>query len=156
MLDETQVAVLEMAAKGFSCAQIVVLLGLRVMGRENPDLTRAMAGLAMGASSGDICGALTGGLCLLSLHTSKGLEDERPLPIARSLMGGLVKWFKFDELKGEVKPDCLRIFEKNGQQFDANANPTESCADLVIHTWQKVMSLLVENQIDPTQGREES
>ncbi|MDR2140757.1 MAG: C-GCAxxG-C-C family protein [Deltaproteobacteria bacterium] len=156
MLDETQVAVLEMAAKGYSCAQIVVLLGLRVLGRENPDLIRSMAGLAMGAGCGDLCGALTGGLCLLSLHTSKGLEDERPLPQARTLIGALIKWFKFDELKGEVKPDCLRIFEKNGQTFDAAANPAESCADLVIHTWQKVMSLLSENQIDPTQGRQES
>jgi hypothetical protein len=156
MMDDTTVAVLEMAAKGYSCAQIVVLLGLRVMGRENPDLTRAMAGLAMGAGCGDLCGALTGGLCLLSLHTSKGIDDERPSPMARTLMGGLIKWFKFDELKGEVKPDCLRIFEKNGQEYNAEGNPTESCADLVIHTWQKVTSLLVENQIDPTLGREES
>ncbi|MDR1086467.1 MAG: C-GCAxxG-C-C family protein [Deltaproteobacteria bacterium] len=155
MLDETQVAVLEMAAKGYSCAQIVVLLGLRVMGRENPDLTRAMSGLAMGAGCGDICGALTGGLCLLSVHTAKGLDDERPEPMARTLMGALIKWFKFDELKGETKIDCLHIFEKNGQTYDSNANPTESCADLVIHTWQKVMALLSENQIDPTIGREE-
>jgi hypothetical protein len=126
------------------------------MGRENADLTRAMAGLAMGASCGDICGALTGGLCLISLHTCKGLEDERPHPLARTLLGALIKWFKFDELKGETKADCLHIFEKNGQKYDLMANPAESCADLVIHTWQKVMSLLTENQIDPTMGLSES
>jgi hypothetical protein len=154
MLDEVQVEVLEMAAKGYSCAQIVMLLGLRVMGRENPDLTRAMAGLAMGAGCGDLCGALTGGLCLLSVHAAKGLDDESPSPMARTLMGALIKWFKFDELKGEVKPDCLRIFEKNGQTYDSNASPTESCADLVIHTWRKALSLLAENHIDPTLGRD--
>jgi hypothetical protein len=75
--------------------------------------------------------------------------------MARTLMGALIKWFKFEELKGETKIDCLHIFEKSGQTYDLNANPTESCADLVIHTWQKVMALLSENQIDPTMGREE-
>ncbi|MDR1394637.1 MAG: C-GCAxxG-C-C family protein [Deltaproteobacteria bacterium] len=156
MLDETQAAVLELAAKGYSCAQIVVLLGLRVMGRENPDLTRAMAGLAMGAGCGDICGALTGGLCLISLHTAKGMDDDRPAPMGRTLMGALIKWFKFEELKGETKIDCLHIFEKSGRQYDLNANPAESCGDLVIHTWQKVMYLLSENNIDPTMGQAES
>jgi len=63
---------LELGAKGYSCAQMLVIGALRLMGRENPDLVRAVAGLAQGVGCGELCGALSGGACLLSLYTGKG------------------------------------------------------------------------------------
>jgi hypothetical protein len=156
MIDDTKMDLIQLAGQGYTCAQIVVLLGLRVMGRENPDLVRAMTGLAMGASSGSLCGALTGGLCLLGLHLGKGLDDERPELGHKIPLSALVGWFVKDELKGETAPTCAAIFESAGLGFDfRTASPAASCADLVAHTYLKALALLAEHGLDPTAGREE-
>lgn len=156
MIDDAQMMVMELAGQGYSCAQIVALGGLRLMGRENPDLIRAMAALANGASCGDLCGALTGGLCMMSLHTGKGLEDERPALGARALAGALIKWFREEEL-GQTAPTCRAIFEAAGLAFNAGEmNPAVGCADLVAHTWAKAVEILRDNGFDPTEGRPEA
>ena len=156
MIDDTRMMVMELAGQGYSCAQIVVLGGLRLMGRENPDLMRAMGALAQGFSFGGMCGALTGGLCLMALHTGKGLPDERPLPGGRTLAGALIKWFSQEELGGKVAPNCADIFAAAGLQYeDGQMNPAAGCGDLVAHTWEKVLAILQENGIDPTAGRPE-
>ncbi|UQZ88430.1 hypothetical protein C4J81_04080 [Deltaproteobacteria bacterium Smac51] len=156
MISESQMMVMELAGQGYSCAQIVIIGGLRLMGRENPDLVRAMSALANGASCGGLCGALTGGLCLIGLHTGKGLDDEQPLPGARTLAGALVKWFTAVELKGAIPPNCADIFEAAGQNFTCDdMDPSVGCGDLVAHTWTKAVELLRDNNIDPTEGREE-
>lgn len=155
MIDDTQMMVMELASQGYSCAQIVVLGGLRVMGRENPDLVRAMAALAHGASCGSLCGALTGGLCLLSLHTGKGLDDERPVPGARMMAHALIKWFTREKLEDRVAPNCADIFEARGQTFqDDRMNPEVGCGDLVAATWVKAIEILRDNDIDPVAGRD--
>jgi hypothetical protein len=155
MMDDTSLDVLELAGQGYTCAQIVVIMGLRIMGRENPDLVRALSGLAMGAASGSLCGALTGGLCLLGIHTGKGLIDERPIPGSRIPLGALVKWFVAEELEGKTAPMCSAIFEAGGASFNLEtANPTAACADLVAHTFAKAIELLREHELDPTEGRE--
>ncbi|MDL2259823.1 C-GCAxxG-C-C family protein [Deltaproteobacteria bacterium OttesenSCG-928-K17] len=157
MIDDTQMMVMELAGQGYSCAQIVIIGALRLLGRENPDLVRAAGALANGASCGELCGALTGGLCFLSLHTGKGLDDERPVPGAKTLAGALIKWFTREELRGEVRPTCRAIFESAG--LDASSgemNPAAGCGDLVAHTWNKAVEILQDNNIDPTEGRPEA
>ena len=155
--DDTKTDIIELAGRGYTCAQIVVIMGLRVMGRENPDLVRSMAGLAMGASFGSICGALTGGLCLISLHVGKGLDDERPELGHRLPLAALVKWFIQDELKGEVRPTCAAIFESSGQMFDfQTATPAAACADLVGGCYLKALSLVSGHGLDPAEGRPEN
>ncbi|MDR0882277.1 MAG: C-GCAxxG-C-C family protein [Candidatus Adiutrix sp.] len=156
MIDDTQMMVMELAGQGYSCAQIVMLGGLRLMGRENPDLVRAMAGLANGASCGEICGALTGGLCLIGVHTAKGLDEERPVLGARMVTNALIKWFRQEKLKGQVAPDCAAIFEAKGCEYDGEMNSAVGCGELVADTWTKVIQLLQENNLDPAQGRDES
>ncbi|MDR2502952.1 MAG: C-GCAxxG-C-C family protein [Deltaproteobacteria bacterium] len=155
MLDDTRLQALELAAQGYSCAQIVMEMGLRLMGRQNPDLTRAMSALSMGARYGAICGALTGGLCLIAMHTAKGFERERALPMSTTLMGSLTKWFIVDELGGKIEPNCAEIFESRGDMFDLSSGPAASCADLVARTWDKAVSILRENDLDPVLGRKQ-
>lgn len=157
MNEDIKVDILQLAGLGYTCAQIVVIMGLRVMGRENPDLTRAMAGLAMGASCGSLCGALTGGLCLISLHAGKGLDDERPVLGHRLPLAALVKWFTQEELKGEVAPTCRAIFESTGQTLNLETGtPAASCGDLVADTYVKALALVAEHGLDPALGREEN
>ncbi len=157
MMDDTQIMVMELAGQGYSCAQIIIIGGLGLMGRDNPDLVRAMGALANGASCGVLCGALTGGLCLLSLHTGKGLDDERPLPGGKTLAGALIKWFRQVELGGRIAPTCEAIFEAAGQDYQSGAmNPAVGCADLVAHTWVRAVELLRDNNLDPAEGRPEA
>ncbi|MDR2302109.1 MAG: C-GCAxxG-C-C family protein [Deltaproteobacteria bacterium] len=155
MFDDTSMEVLTLAGSGYTCAQIVMIMGLRVMGRENPDLVRAMSSLAMGASHGSLCGALTGGLCLMGLHLGKGLEFERPILAAKLPLGALVKWFIQDELKGLTAPTCRAIFEAGGQKLDLESStPTAACAELVSRSFAKALSLIAEHGLDPSQGRD--
>jgi C_GCAxxG_C_C family probable redox protein len=63
--------------QGFYCSQIILLQGLKQMGKSNPDLIRAMHGLAGGLGfSGELCGALTGGAALLGLYAGKGAPEQ--------------------------------------------------------------------------------
>ncbi|MDR0356545.1 MAG: C-GCAxxG-C-C family protein [Deltaproteobacteria bacterium] len=155
MSDDVSLEIMRLAGQGYTCAQIVVILGLRLMGRENPDLIRAMSPLAMGASMGSICGALTGGLCLLGVHLGKGLEFERPEMGGKIPPAALIKWFAQEELQGKTPPTCAGIFEAGGQKLDLESGaPAAACADLVAHAYEKVISLLAEHGLDPTEGRE--
>ena len=157
MDDDVRGDILELAGLGYTCAQIVVIMGLRVMGRENPDLVRSMGALAMGAAHGSLCGALTGGLCLVGLHVGKGLDDERPELGHRIPLAAMVKWFVEDELKGAIPPTCRSIFESSGQAFDyGTAAPAAACADLVGDSYLKALSLVAEHGLDPAEGRQEN
>ena len=57
----------ELKSQGFVCSQIIVMMGLDLLGKENPDLVKAMHSLAGGIGyTGDVCGTLTAGACLLA------------------------------------------------------------------------------------------
>ena len=60
--------IMELSREGLYCAQIMVQLALDAEGEENPELVQAVRGLCGGfAWSGGPCGALSGGVCFLSL-----------------------------------------------------------------------------------------
>lgn len=156
--------VLSLGGKGYSCAQIVILGGLMLMGRENPDLVRAMGGLAQGVgNSGNTCGALAGGACLIALHTAKGHDGEMPLENGPALMDELVSWFQ-DELCNGGPVTCDAILERAAAD-SATAGATSPdafpdrrmqpalCGGLVAQVWEKALTLLQAYGIDPTEGR---
>lgn len=157
-MDDAQLLVLEMGGKGYSCAQMVLAGGLRLMGRENPDLLRAASGLAQGVGlSGELCGALSGGVCLLGLHCGKGHDGEEALPQAALLMDELVTWFR-EELcaGGAVTCDAILGIGADCQRGDASCRgmDAERCGALVAKTWSRAVALLAEKGIDPSAGRE--
>lgn len=153
-MDDTQMMVLELGSQGYSCAQIVIAGGLRLLGRENPDLLRAMAGLAQGVGcSGEICGALSGGVCLIALHTARGRDNEQALPEAALLMNSLVEWFREEQCGGGAIT-CDAIMGTDGSS-DRSMDPVR-CGGMVGAVWNRAVSLLVEAGIDPTVGRDDS
>ena len=152
-MDDAQLLILELGAKGYSCAQMVLIGGLRLMGRDNPDLVRALSGLAQGVGcSGGTCGALAGGVCLLGLHTGKGRDTEDALSEAPLLMDALVAWFKEEPCAGG-DTTCDAILGISDAQACRGMDP-ERCGALVAAVWTKAVSLLAEAGIDPTRGRE--
>ena len=114
MDDNNELVVLR--KQGFYCSQILMLQGMEMMGKSNPDLIRAMHGLAGGLGfSGELCGALTGGASLLGLYAGKGTPEQPEDPRLDFMIQDLVKWFKaeYSEQFGGIR--CEEILAGNGQ-----------------------------------------
>jgi C_GCAxxG_C_C family probable redox protein len=129
--------------QGFYCSQILILQGLEMMGKNNPDLVRAMHGLAGGLGfSGELCGALTGGASLVGLYAGKGTPEQEEDPRLLFMIVDLVKWFKaeYGEQFGGIR--CEEILADNSQ------NQVIRCPVMVAGVLQKVKELLVENGYD--------
>ena len=141
MTDTNELAVLRQ--QGFYCSQMIVLQGLEMRGTSNPDLVRAMHGLAGGLGfSGELCGALTGGAALLGLYTGKGTPEQPEDPKLDFMIQDLVNWFKeeYTEKFGGIR--CAEILAGDSQ------NKAVRCPVLVSSVLQKVKDLLVENGYD--------
>jgi C_GCAxxG_C_C family probable redox protein len=129
--------------QGFYCSQIIMLQGLEQMGKSNPDLIRAMHGLAGGLGfSGELCGALTGGASLLGLYAGKGTPEQEEDQRLNFMVEDLVNWFnaEYSEQFGGIR--CEEILAGNNQ------NKATRCPILVTGVLQKVNELLVKNGYD--------
>ncbi|CAG1007565.1 hypothetical protein ANAEL_03553 [Anaerolineales bacterium] len=129
--------------QGFYCSQMILLQGMEQMGKTNPDLVRAMHGLAGGLGfSGELCGALTGGASLLGLYAGKGTPEQEEDPKLDFMIQGLVKWFKAEYGEQFSGVRCEEILAGNNQ------NKMTRCPLMVSGVLQKVNELLVENGFD--------
>jgi len=170
-MNDTQIMMLELGSKGYTCAQILIVGALRLMGEEDAPLVRAMSALAQGiGNSGQLCGALAGGLCMLSLYTAKGHDMEQALPQEALLHEALITWFStefcsngcmhcdallgIDESMPSVQPFGQPFVQAFGQAFgQARVMDTRHCGVLVGAIWDKCLALLQEYSIDPTLPR---
>jgi hypothetical protein len=159
-MTDSEIMVMKLSAKGYSCSQIMMIGCLRYLGRENPDLVRAMGGLTKGGAGGAAtCGALTGALCCVGLYCGKGQDAERAAPDGVSLSYGLVKWFRQQPF-AQNGTDCLQILETlyNGLPTEWESGPDFAalahCGPIVVWVWDELTRLLLEHDIDPGQGRE--
>ena len=146
-MDELTLQMARLSALGYYCSQIILKLGLELEGRENTDLIRAMAGLAMGVGSGQgTCGCLTGGACLLALHAAKGRDAEPESEILPALLNDL--WMWFEEMVGTQHGGVCC------DQILADGTPrTQRCPAIVAETYSKVLEILTDYGIDPTESR---
>jgi hypothetical protein len=76
--------ILELLNKKQCCAQIVMTIGLEEKGEKNTQLVQAMKGLCYGLHCQHDCGAVSGGACLLAIHS----QD-----LAVEMTKELVVWF---------------------------------------------------------------
>lgn len=139
---------IELARQGFQCSQILLILGLEAQGKSDADLIRAMNGLAGGLGfSGEVCGALTGGACLLGLYAGRGNPDEEEDPKLNLMITELVEWFssEFGELYGGIR--CGAILDNEP------ANQKTRCPGLVAGVYEKAKGLLLEHGYNLTHAR---
>jgi len=127
---------LELAGQGFFCAQIIMTIALESEGKKDEDLIRAMGGLSGGLGfTGDVCGALSGGCCMLSYFAGKGEPDEMEHPEFREMTAELVAWFK--EYTAEYGGhSCTNIL--SGDQ----RNRMQRCPVMIQAVFEKCMELL--------------
>lgn len=132
----------KLAAQGFCCSQILLILGLEEQGKDNPDLIRAMQGLCGGLGrSGRTCGALTGGICLLGLYAGRGSADEPPAGKLNTMVNELVAWF--EEEYNSI--ECADILDES---LDSGAEYPVKCGSIVADTYVKVREILAANHAD--------
>jgi C_GCAxxG_C_C family probable redox protein len=134
---------IELKQQGFYCSQIILLMGMDLLGKDNPDLVRSMHGLAHGlGDSGEICGALSGTACLLGLYAGKGVPQEPEDPRLDFMVADLVKWFKAEYTPRFGGIRCGEILSNDPRGL------VTRCPVLVRESFQKVKELLVENGFD--------
>jgi hypothetical protein len=150
-MNETSLRVMQLVGQGFCCSQILLILGLEAQGQQNPALVRAANGLCKGFGSRDeVCGALSGGACLLALYAGKGAPGEERHDRYELLLSSMVDWFRETVRAQYGGITCDHIVGKGLPAPD----PTR-CGPLVVQTFERAMALLLENGIDPTQARED-
>jgi C_GCAxxG_C_C family probable redox protein len=137
----------ELARQGFYCSQILLMLGLEAQGKSDPDLIRAMTGLAGGIGfSGKTCGALSGGACLLGLYAGRGATEEQEHDHFKLMVDELVEWFSGEIGSGYGGINCAEIM---GEDLQHRAVASK-CGGIVAATYGKVKEILAGNGIDLT------
>lgn len=129
--------IMELSAQGFGCSQILLQLGMDITGETDPMLLRAMGGLCGGiGSTGDVCGTLTGGCCLIAYFAGKGDAEETADENYAGMLRELCDWF--DESYGQAygSRKCDDILE--GDPF----NKPNRCPAMMENVYVKVIEIL--------------
>ena len=129
--------IMELSRYGYACGQILGILLLDTIGEENPALIRCMQGLNGGiGGSGDICGCMAAGCCLLSWFTGKPGDTDYDSPYHKGAMGEFTKWF-IDEMEFQYNAtDCRDIVGNNP------AKKVQYCPGIIAATYEKCMEIL--------------
>jgi C_GCAxxG_C_C family probable redox protein len=147
-VNDEMIRMIQLGQQGFYCSQILLFMGLEAQGKADSDLIRAMAGLAGGLGfSGDVCGVLTGGACLLGLYAGKGRPEEEEDPRLNIMVGELVEWFaaEYGQVFGSTRCDTILADDPQSRRT--------RCPALVLGTYEKVNALLVENGFELSESR---
>ncbi|MFV0348866.1 MAG: DVU_1555 family C-GCAxxG-C-C protein [Halodesulfovibrio sp.] len=148
MIDQTSLRMMQLAGQGYCCSQILILLALEGMGRENPDLVRAMAGLCHGMGDCDgPCGVLTGGVCLLGMYTGKGTDDDVADDRLPLMLESFRDWFT-EAVAGYGGIACGSI-----AGGDCRTPDPSRCGTLLSGAYARIMEIVVENGMDPMTGK---
>lgn len=145
-MDDTMIRMLQLGQQGFTCSQIIVLLGLELREESNAGLVRAMGGLAYGCGSGHgSCGVLTGGCCLIALYAGKGSGEENASDRLDVMLQELNDWFSRHTGCAADGMSCDAIVGEAGPLASR-----QRCGAILAETYDKVMEILAANDIDPT------
>lgn len=143
-IDDTLIRILQLGQQGFTCSQIIILLALEFRGTDNPDLVRAMGGLAYGCGSGyGSCGVLTGGCCLMALYAGKGRAEETPSDRFELMLQDLNDWFSRYTGCAPDDMSCHAIVGEAGPEASR-----QRCGTILQNTYGKVIEILTANGID--------
>jgi C_GCAxxG_C_C family probable redox protein len=126
----------ELVAQGFQCSQVLVILALEAQQQENPQLVRAMHGLAGGIGfGGDVCGTLSGAACVIALYAGRGTVEESEDENLRLMIDELSRWFA-EQCRPYGGTCCRDIVGDDAALIKAR------CPDLIARTFDKTAEIL--------------
>ena len=129
----------ELLLQGDACSHILPKLALEALGRENPDLVRALSALAVGMGRGLVCGSLTGGCCVLGLYGGRADENETVHPRFDLMIEEFTGWFEREMTEKYGGVNCRDIIN-----FDF-ALKQQRCPEIILESWQKIKEILAEH-----------
>lgn len=138
-MDNNTIQIMRLSQQGYPCSQIMIKMGLAIKGVDNPDLVRAMQGLAVGCfTEKTTCGALTGACCLISLFGGRAEPDEYPHENLQTIIADLVNWFEttYGGVYGGML--CMQI-----RQEGSPAEKKVRCGEIIENTYNKAIELLL-------------
>ena len=131
--------IMELSRYGYACGQILAKLLLETVGEEDPALVRCMQGLNGGiGGSGDVCGCMAAGCCLISWFTGKPADDEFDSPHHKGAMGAFTRWFQNEMELEYMGYDCAQIVGTDP------AKKVRCCPGIIASTYEKCMEILEE------------
>ena len=147
-MDQTTMRMMELSYHGYYCSQIMLLLALEAQGKSDPDLVRAMGGLANGCGHPNgTCGVLTGAACLLSLYGGKGTDDEHEDEVLRFMLSELQMWFEKQVGGRYGGTTCGAIV---GDRTEIR----QRCGMILAETYSYAVQVLTANGYDISRGRD--
>ena len=135
----------ELLLEGYTCGHILVKLALEEQARDNPDLVRAMSGLALGMGQGFNCGSLTGGCCVLGLYGGRADVNQPGHPRFDIMIEEFSAWFEREMTAKYGGIDCEKIIN-----FDV-ALKQERCPGIILDCWRRAKEILAKHKVDITQ-----
>lgn len=150
-MNDTDLRIMQLSGSGYCCAQILILLCLENLQRENPDLVRSAQGLCLGMGDcSGTCGILSGGVCAIGLYAGKGTDYEQAEDKFPLLVESFRDWFKEKataQYGGIICEDIL------GEKSETPK--PDRCGTLLVEAYNELMRILLDAGLDPTEGREE-
>jgi C_GCAxxG_C_C family probable redox protein len=123
----------------YNCSQILMVLALEQAGRENPELVRAMAGLADGCGFfKETCGILTGGCSILALYSAKGADTEEESEKLLLMVEEYGDWFEKEVGRQYGGTRCIDITKELAGTPDVK----QICGGLVFTAHKKLVEIL--------------
>jgi hypothetical protein len=147
-MDDTSIRILHHAAQGLCCSQILIQLALEDMGEENVPLVRAMAGLCNGVGIGSICGAASGGACVLALYGAAGGSQDEALECYPLMLAEFMEWF---QQTGPLRWGGITCDEIMGE--GQGGKELESCGAIIVDVRNRILEILTAHGLDPSSPR---
>ena len=131
------------------CAQALVKAFLDLLEIDNPEVFKSATGFSAGlALTGNNCGALLGGLMILSIKFGRGEIEEGVEGIVRGIrpMRALVKWFKekYQSFQCSTLTGGANLADPEEYKNYEQMGGLQKCAGILSETAAKVAELIYE------------
>ena len=149
-MNPVMMALMPWVRQGYCCGQLLTLLMLQAMERENPDLVCAAGGLCHGLGHSDgPCGLLTSGAMALALAAGTAQDGVSPHPMQTPVIHEYAAWF-YERVASYGGLRCSQIARglgaSSGQQGE-EPNPV-ACGELLAECWEKMLELVQNYELD--------
>lgn len=150
-MTEENFRVAQLLLQGYKCSHVMIQIGLDAQEKSNPDLLRAMSGLASGMCNGLVCGTLSGGCCLIGLYAGMDGDNHGEHPRLPLMLEEYVDWFRDEYSPRYGGINCAQIIEGKAELR------VERCPGLILEAVLKVKEILEANgfEMDGRSGAEQ-